>query len=100
MRVSLGLAFLLASIAACRATVPAAAMAPIVDVPDRSHDPDRPDPLCGEHYRWDGTRCIELPASEIPKVATEPAAMGIEIEELAPGNGKQASSGDTVRVNY
>jgi FKBP-type peptidyl-prolyl isomerase-like protein len=100
MRLPIAPALLLGAVAACRATVPEAATAPVVDVPEARRSADRPDPLCGEHWRWDGSRCIEIPASEIPKVTTEPPALGIEVEELAPGTGKQAVSGDTVRVNY
>lgn len=100
MRLSIAPSLLLVTFAACGATVPDAARRPVVDVPETSRSSDRPDALCGERWRWDGSRCIEIPASEIPKVTTEPPALGIEVEELAPGSGKQAGSGDTVRVNY
>jgi hypothetical protein len=100
MRLPIAFALLLASMAACHATVPPAATAPIVDAPETSRNSNRPDPLCGEHFRWTGNRCIEIPASELPKVTAEPAAVGIEIEELTQGTGKEAATGDTVRVNY
>lgn len=98
MRLPIVLTFLFVS--ACKATVPPAAMAPLADFPESRRSSSEPDPLCGEHYHWDGNRCIQLPDSDIPKVSTEPAAMGIEVQDITPGNGKEAASGDTVRVNY
>jgi FKBP-type peptidyl-prolyl cis-trans isomerase FkpA len=94
------LTLLLGLVSACHATVPPAATAPLLNVPDANRSAGGADPLCGEHYRWDGTRCVELPATEAPKPSNEPAALGIEVEELAEGSGKPAASGDTVRVNY
>jgi hypothetical protein len=58
-----------------------------------------PDPLCGDHWRWDGTRCIELPRVDAGGPSTD--LSGLKVEEVTAGQGTRAATiGDTVRVHY
>jgi FKBP-type peptidyl-prolyl cis-trans isomerase FkpA len=76
--------------------------------------PTNADAICGEHWKWDGVRCIKLEGASDPNppasasgaprprraINEESSAAQVVIKDLKEGTGPEAMSGDLVRIHY
>jgi len=104
--------------AACTTQAPRLASVP--PAPSGSNQATRGDPLCGEKYKWDGSRCIPTEAAAIerkvaqkgdgtkgsseevepPKGSAPANGPQLVVTDLKVGTGTEARSGDTVHLHY